>query len=88
MARTPLRIHVPLGWYRVRASARGLRTVRENGLDGDDEYRIDLWPPAPTGVAVVEPHRWVKGGSARIHRSSGALTRGWLVDLAVGGGRG
>ena len=54
-----LRIHVPPGWYRVRASARGLRTVRENGLEGDDEYRIDLWPSAPTGVAVVKPHRWV-----------------------------
>ena len=54
-----LRIHVPPSWYRVRASARGLRTVRDNGLEGDDEYRIDLWPAAPTGVGVIKPHRWV-----------------------------
>lgn len=57
-----LRIHVPPGWYRVRASARGLRTVRENGLEGDDEYRIDLWPAAPTGVTVVKSHSWVESG--------------------------
>lgn len=54
-----VRLAVPPGWYRLRASARGLRTVREQWLEADDEYCIDLWPTSPTGVAVVKAHRWV-----------------------------
>lgn len=55
-----VRLAVPPGWYRVRASAFGLRTVRKHWLDADDEYRIDLWPTSPTDVAVVKAHRWVQ----------------------------
>lgn len=52
------RMTVPPGWYRVRASALRLSTVREQWLDAEDEYRIDLWPTPPTGIVVVKPHRW------------------------------
>jgi len=54
-----MRLAVPPGWYRVRAVARGLSTVREQWLDAEDEYRIELWPASPTGVAVVKAHAWV-----------------------------
>lgn len=49
---------VPPGWYRLRATARGLSTVREQWLDAEDDYRIELWPSSPTSVAVVKPHAW------------------------------
>lgn len=49
-----MRLSVPPGWYRVRASATGLSTVREHWLDAEDEYRIDVWPAPPTGVHVVK----------------------------------
>lgn len=53
-----MRLTMPPGWYRVRASASGLSTVQEQWLDAEDEYRIDLWPTQPTGPAVVKPHPW------------------------------
>lgn len=52
------RLSVPPDWYRVRATASGLNTVREQWLDADDEYRIDVWPSPPTGVRVVKQHTW------------------------------
>lgn len=38
------RIDVAPGVYRLRASFAGLDTLRDNGLDGDDRYRVQLWP--------------------------------------------
>lgn len=35
---------VPAGTYRVRAYHASLGTLRGNGLEGDDHYRIVLWP--------------------------------------------
>ena len=52
------RLEVPPGWYRVRSTAHGLGSVREQWLKAADEYRIDLWPTAPTGLKVVQPHTW------------------------------
>ena len=46
------RIELAPGSYRVRVLYRGLATVSEDGLGGDDSYALVLWPapPAPTGV--------------------------------------
>jgi hypothetical protein len=37
------RIEVAAGTYRVRVSYGGLDTLSEDGLDGDDHYRVQLW---------------------------------------------
>ena len=52
------RLSVPPGWYRVRATANGLNTVREQWLDAEDEYRIEVWPSPASGVHVVKQHHW------------------------------
>ncbi len=38
------RIAVAPGTYRVRTYHAGLNTLSTNGLDGDDYYRLVLWP--------------------------------------------
>lgn len=45
---------VPLapGSYRVRVSYSGLDSLSEDGLEGDDFYRLQLWPAAPAELAV------------------------------------
>lgn len=53
-----MRLAVPPDWYRVRATAKGLSTVCEQWLDAHDQYRIELWPASPTGVAIVKLHAW------------------------------
>lgn len=55
------RLPVAPGDYRVRISYAGLDTLSEDGLDGDDFYRIDLWP-APPGPLVT---RKVRAGAGR-----------------------
>lgn len=42
------RISVPPGTYRVRAYCSGFATLSEDGLDGDDRYRVVLWPSEQT----------------------------------------
>lgn len=45
----------PLG---VRASLSGLDTLSEDGLEGEDEYVIQLWPGTePEGVRVLKAWR-------------------------------
>jgi hypothetical protein len=58
-----VRIQVPPGGYRVRVSYGALDTVAENGLSGDDHYRLQLWPGAPTGVRILK-QRSDRGGEA------------------------
>ena len=45
-------LDVAPGTYRVRACFKGLDTLSEDGLDGDDQYLITLWP-APAAPLVV-----------------------------------
>lgn len=45
------RVELPNGIYRVRASFGGLDTVSENALEGEDRYRLQLWPAS----LIVEP---------------------------------
>jgi hypothetical protein len=49
-----LRINVPPGTYRARAYHAGLNTLSWNGLDGDDHYRLVLWPGEPCEPVVLK----------------------------------
>jgi hypothetical protein len=40
------------GWYRVRSFHGGLGTV--DGLEGDDYYRVVLWPAPPSDISVIK----------------------------------
>ena len=52
------RIPVAAGTYRLRMSCRGLTTLSENGLEGDDQYRVQLWPSPTIPLPVVlKSHR-------------------------------
>lgn len=53
-------IDLPPGTYRLRAHFGGLDTLSEDGLDGDDRYRIALWPAAAGPVELVQPRRSVE----------------------------
>jgi len=50
------RIAVVPGTYRVRVYYGGLGTVSEDGLDGNDRYRVVLWPAAVGPVVTVKAH--------------------------------
>ena len=47
---------VPAGTYRVRAYYGGLKTLSDDGLDGDDHYRIVLWPAPFADLAVLKQY--------------------------------
>ncbi|MCC8983399.1 hypothetical protein [Bradyrhizobium acaciae] len=49
-----MRIETAPGTYRVRASYGALDTLSENGLEGDDHYRLQLWPAAAIPVRVLK----------------------------------
>jgi hypothetical protein len=51
-----MRITVPPGSYRVRVSYGALDTPSDDGLDGDDHYRAQLWP-APSSDFCILKHR-------------------------------
>jgi hypothetical protein len=47
-------IAVAPGLYRARVSYGSITTVSENRLDGEDHYRVALWPaPGPAAAPVV-----------------------------------
>jgi hypothetical protein len=48
------RIEIPPGTYRVRVSYGALDTLSEDGLSGDDRYRLQLWLAAPTAVRILK----------------------------------
>lgn len=48
------RIDLAPGSYRVRVLYRGLVTVSEDGLAGDDSYALFLWPAEPAPVRVIK----------------------------------
>jgi nucleoside-diphosphate-sugar epimerase len=47
------RLAVKTGVLGVRANMSGLDTLRENGLDGDDRYLVQLWPGTHPDAARV-----------------------------------
>jgi hypothetical protein len=44
------------GTYRARACFGGLDTLSDDGLDGDDRYRIVLWPAPFAPVEVLKQY--------------------------------
>ncbi len=44
------------GTYRVRAYFAGLGTVGDDGLDGDDRYRVVLWPEPFAPLQVLKEY--------------------------------
>lgn len=46
------RIPITPGTYRVRVSYCGLDSLNEDGLEGDDFYRVQLWPAPLADIAI------------------------------------
>ena len=49
-------ISIAPGTYRARIFFGGLNTLSADGLEGDDRYRIVLWPGKATPVTVLKKH--------------------------------
>lgn len=47
---------IPPGTYRIRACHGRLGTLSEDRLDGDDHYRIVLWPAPFTDIVVLKQY--------------------------------
>jgi hypothetical protein len=47
-------ITIPQGAYRVRVYSAGFDTLSDDGLDGDDHYRLVLWPAPMQTPRVVK----------------------------------
>lgn len=45
---------VPSGTYQLRVLFGGLGTLSENGLDGNDRYRIEAWPGPTRELEIVK----------------------------------
>ncbi len=54
MGTDDLIVKVSPGYYRVRICFAGLDTLSADGLEGEDTYRIALWPGSPIELAVVK----------------------------------
>ena len=48
------RIAVPAGTLRVRTLFGDQTKLSEDGLDGEDHYRIEIWPDAPTPLSIIK----------------------------------
>ena len=48
------RVEVPPGTYLVRVSYGSLDTLSEDGLDGDDHYRVQMWQGAGMAPRVIK----------------------------------
>ncbi|MDQ3687197.1 MAG: hypothetical protein M3430_16600 [Acidobacteriota bacterium] len=62
------------GWYRVRSFHGGFDTIAEYGAEGEDYYRVVLWPAPPAEVVVVK--QWVppQGQPNARHQAARGLT--------------
>lgn len=48
------RIHVAPGTYRVRVGYEGLASISKDGLSGNDNYRLQLWPEVAIEPTVLK----------------------------------
>ena len=48
------RIEIAPGTYRLRVSYGALDTLSEDGLSGDDRYRLQLWLATSTAVRILK----------------------------------
>lgn len=51
------RIEVKPGFYRARVYYGGLNALSGDGLDGDDHYKVVLWPSVPAPLRVLKQRR-------------------------------
>ena len=51
------RIEIGPGIYRVRVSYGALDTLSEDGLSGNDRYRVQLWLAPPADVCVLKQRK-------------------------------
>lgn len=49
-----VRINIPAGCYRVRASFKGLDSVSADGLEGNDQYNLQLWLAPIDSVQILK----------------------------------
>ena len=54
-----LSLSIAPGTYNIRVLFAGLDTLSDNGVDGFDRYRIDLWPAPARELRVVK--QWDEG---------------------------
>ncbi len=52
-------LSVELGTYRVRALYKGLGTITEDGLDGNDSYTLTMWRDVPQNFRVLKSYEEV-----------------------------
>ena len=57
-----LDLTVASGSYRLRALFAGLSTRSDNGLEGQDHYRVVLWPGTHIGLRIVKQWRGATAG--------------------------
>jgi hypothetical protein len=50
------RIDIPSGCYRARIYSGNFNSLSDDGLNGDDHYRVVLWKAAPGPVLVVKTY--------------------------------
>jgi hypothetical protein len=55
------RFSLPPGSYRVRVSYVGLDTLSDDALDGDDFYRLQIWPAPPAPTLTLKTRRATAG---------------------------
>ena len=48
------RIKIAAGWYRARIFYGGRDTLSEDGLIGNDHYKVVLWPAAEAKLQVLK----------------------------------
>lgn len=51
------RIGIAPGTYRARISGGGFDTVDQQSLDGEDRYRVQLWPGEDLAPRVLKQHQ-------------------------------
>ena len=71
---TAARIIVPKGTYRVRIYYGKLETLRNNGLEGDDQYKVVLWPGSSTPLKVIKQRKTI--GAQPAAQADGQGARG------------
>lgn len=54
---TARRFATARGVHRLRAASAGLDTLSANRLEGEDRYRVDLWPAPQAPVKVLKQYR-------------------------------
>ena len=69
---------IPSSTYRVGAEYGGLGTLSEDRLDGQDRYRIVLWPASFAKIAILKQYVDPRAASMA-RRSASHLHSGWWI---------